>query len=75
MRPVYPKGARRKRIQGMVRLGAVITTTGELRNIEVLHGDPLLIDAAKRCYYTTCIINSKAVDIITNFDVDFTLNQ
>jgi len=37
VRPVYPKEAKRNRIHGTVTLRAVITKTGEVRDIEVLN--------------------------------------
>lgn len=79
VRPVYPKEAKKKRIQGTVHLRVLITKTGELRNIEVLKGDPQLIPAAlkavKQWRYTPCLIDSEPVEIITVIDIDFNLNQ
>jgi TonB family protein len=79
VRPVYPKEAKRKRIQGTVRLRAVITKTGAIRDFEVLNGDALLIpaalNAAKQWRYIPCIINSEAVDIVTTLDINFNLNR
>ena len=79
VRPVYPKGARRKRIQGTVTLRTVITKTGELRDIEVVNGDPLLVpaalNAAKQWRYTPCIVNSEAVEERISFNINFNLSQ
>ena len=79
VKPVYPKQAKRKRIQGTVSFRAVVTKTGELRNIEVLKGDPRLIPAAltavKQWRYTPCLLNGEAVEVITQVDLNFNLNQ
>ena len=79
VRPVYPKEAKRRRIEGTVTLRAIITKTGEIRDVEVLKGDPLLIPSAlsavKQWRYAPCIINSDAVEIRTSFDIDFNLSQ
>ena len=79
VRQIYPKEAEQKRIQGIVRLRVVVTKIGELRDIEVLQGDPLLspaaVDAVKQWRYAPCVLNSTPVDFITTIDVDFTLNQ
>ena len=79
VRPDYPKEARRKRTQGTVRLKAVITKKGEVSDIEVVKGDPLLITAAlsavRRWRYAPCVINSEAVDVVTSIDINFDLSQ
>ena len=66
-------------IQGIVEARAVITKAGNLRNIEVLKGDPLLVPAAltadKNWRYTPCLLNSEAVEVVAVFDISFNLNQ
>jgi protein TonB len=78
-RPVYPEEAKEKRIQGTVKLRAVIARTGELRNIEVLEGDPLLVPAAltavRQWRYAPCLMNSEPLEVVTPIDVNFNLNQ
>lgn len=78
-RPVYPEEAKDKRIKGTVKLRAVIAKTGELRNIEVLEGDPLLVPAAltavRQWRYAPCLMNSEPLEVVTPIDVNFNLNQ
>jgi protein TonB len=78
-RPIYPKEAKRQHIQGKVKLRAVITVTGELRNIEVLEGDPVFVPAAlravKRWRYAPCLLYGDAVELKTYIEVPFTLTQ
>ena len=78
VRPVYPREAKRKRIQGIVRFRVVITKTGELRNFELLQGDPLLpaaLSAAKQWRYTPCLFNGEAVEVKTVLDLSFNLSR
>lgn len=79
VRPLYPKEAKEMNIQGIVEVRAIITKAGNLRNIEVLKGDPLLVPAAltalKNWRYTPCLLNSEAVDVITILDISFNLSQ
>jgi len=79
VRPLYPKEAKKLHIQGTVEVRAVITKAGNLRNIEVLKGDPLLVPAAltavKNWRYTPCLLNSEAVDVATVLDISFNSNQ
>jgi TonB family protein len=79
VRPVYPKEAKRKDTQGTVKLRGVITKTGEVREIEVLQGDSLLVpaavDAVKKWHYTPCTINSDPVELLVGFDIAFPPNR
>jgi TonB family protein len=78
VRPAYPKDAKRRHIQGTVKLRAVIGESGEIRN-RVLEGDPVLVPAAqravKRWRYAPCWLNGKAVELVTAIDVPFSLSQ
>lgn len=77
--PVYPKEARRKRIQGTVRFQAFITKIGGIRDLRVIEGDPLLVTAAlaavKQWRYAPCTLNSEPVEVTTEIDVNFNLSQ
>jgi protein TonB len=79
VRPVYPKEAKRRRIQGVVKLRAVVSLRGDLRNIEVLDGDPMFVPAARRAVkmwrYAPCLLNGDAVELKTYIEVPFTLAQ
>jgi protein TonB len=77
--PAYPEEARRRRIEGNVRLRVLIAKTGEIRDIQVLDGDPLLIPSAltavRQWRYTPCALNSEPVEEDTVIAVGFNLNQ
>ncbi len=79
VRPVYPKEARKQRIQGVVRFKVLITTAGEVTNIEVVQGHVLLIPAAlaavKQWRYAPVLLNGEPVEVKGQIDMNFTLNQ
>lgn len=79
VRAVYPEELKKKRIQGIVTLRAIISKTGELREIQVLKGDPLFVPAAlaavRQWRYSPCLLNSEPVEVTTDELIDFTLTQ
>lgn len=79
VRPIYPKGAKRQHIQGVVKLRAVISVKGEPRNIDVREGDPVFVPAAlravKRWRYSPCLLDGDPVEPITEIVVPFSLTQ
>ena len=76
-RPAYPPLARQARVQGTVRLEAVINKEGAIDNLEVVSGHPLLIqsalDAVRQWRYQPTLLNGVPVEVITTIDVNFTL--
>ncbi len=78
VRPQYPPLARQARIQGTVKLSAVISKDGTIQKLEVMSGHPLLVPAAlsavKQWRYRPTLLNGEAVEVLTNIDVNFTLS-
>ncbi len=78
-RPVYPPLAKQARIQGTVRLEAVISKTGTIDQLKVVSGHPLLVqaalDAVKQWRYQPTFLNNEPVEVATTIDVNFTLSQ
>ena len=78
VRPQYPPLARQARIQGTVKLSAVISKDGSIQRLEVLSGHPLLVPSAmaavKQWRYRPTLFNGVAVEVLTNIDVNFTLS-
>jgi periplasmic protein TonB len=74
---VYPAEAKRKGIQGIVRLHVVITTTGSVTEVQVVSGAPALvhsaIDAVKQWIYEPMQLNGQAVEVNTVVDVNYEL--
>lgn len=77
--PEYPKKAKKAHVEGAVRLHAVIAKDGTVQNIEVISGDPLLVDAALKAVrqwrYQPTQIKGKPVEIDTTIDVMFALHK
>jgi protein TonB len=65
------------RSQGVVKMEAIIATNGSIRNLRVLSGPPLLVDAAREAVrqwrYQPTLLNGIAVDVLTEIDVNFAL--
>jgi protein TonB len=78
-RPVYPALAKQARIQGVVKLSAIIARDGTIQHLEVLSGHPLLIpsalEAVKQWVYQPTLLNGEPVEVVTQIDVNFTLSQ
>jgi TonB family protein len=73
--PIYPPLARQARIQGTVVLGIVINKDGEVRDVQLVSGHPLLspaaIEAVKQWRYRPYVSDDKAVDVETVVRVSF----
>jgi protein TonB len=78
-KPVYPPLAKQARIQGVVRLNAIIGKDGTIQNLTVANGHPLLVpsalEAVKQWVYKPTLLNGEPVEVITQIDVNFTLSQ
>jgi len=78
-RPVYPSLAKRARVQGTVRLQALIDRAGEVAALNVISGHPLLVPAAmaavKEWRYYPKLLNGEAVELATTIDVHFRMSQ
>jgi TonB family protein len=77
---VYPKEAKTAHIEGVVKVQFIITKTGEVAELQVLSGDPVLVPAAieavKKWRFAPCRVDgSEPVEIKTESLVSFTLNQ
>ena len=79
VKPDYPVLARSAHVQGTVRLEAIIDKDGAVQSLHVLSGPPLLIPSALRAVsqwrYQPTLLNGTAVEVATEIDVNFTLNE
>jgi protein TonB len=75
--PVYPPEALDQEISGTVHLEAIITTTGLVRDIQVLRGDAILaaaaVEAVQQWRYEPTFLNGRAVEVVTSIDVRFAI--
>jgi protein TonB len=78
-KPPYPPLAKAARVQGTVRIQAIIAPDGNIGSLQVIGGPPLLVlaakDAVSRWRYRPTLLSGKAVEVITEIDVNFTLSQ
>ncbi|HTS65157.1 MAG TPA: TonB family protein [Candidatus Acidoferrales bacterium] len=78
-RPAYPPLAKQARIQGVVQLQALIGIDGAVKNLQVIGGHPLLVEAAleavQQWVYQPTLLNGQPVEVLTQIDVNFTLSQ
>ncbi len=76
-KPIYPALARQARIQGTVRLQAIIAKDGSVVELQVLSGHPLLVqaalDAVRQWKYQPTLLNLEPVEVVTTIDVNFVL--
>ena len=78
--PVYPAGLKEQGITGTVMLRAVISTTGEPLNPEVVNTvDPGLaqaaLDAVRQWRYQPTLLNGQPVEVVTTVKMTFVLEM
>jgi periplasmic protein TonB len=77
--PLYPGIARAIHLSGTVRLEAIIGTDGEVQNLEVLNGNPILaraaIEAVRQWRYRPALLNGAPVEVETYITVNFVLAE
>ncbi len=79
VQPEYPPLAKQARIQGTVRFSVVIGSDGTIKNLTLLGGHPLLVqaarDAVQQWVYNPTLLNGEPVEVVTQIDVNFTLAE
>jgi len=77
VQPEYPDDAKAQRIQGAVRLQAKIDKDGNVANLQLISGDPVLapaaIEAVKQWKYRPYLLNGDPIEVETTVTVNFTL--
>jgi protein TonB len=75
--PQYPAIAKAARIQGTVVLQATIGKSGQIENLRVVSGPPMLqqaaLEAVKTWRYKPYLLNGEPVDVETTVNVVFSL--
>ena len=76
-RPVYPPLAKQARIQGVVKLHALIAVDGTIADLSVIGGHPLLVpsalEAVRQWVYSPTYLNGNPTEVETEIDVNYTL--
>lgn len=77
--PSYPVLARQARVQGEVVLKAVIGTSGQIQDLQLVSGHPMLvpsaIEAVKQWRYKPYLLNGQPVEVETTITVIFQLSS
>jgi protein TonB len=77
VQPTYPSPARAARIQGEVRMRAIISKTGAIENLTVLSGPAMLataaVEAVRRWRYRPYMLNGEPIEVETEITVNFLL--
>jgi TonB family protein len=77
--PVYPALAEQARIQGEVRMDAIIGKDGRVKELSLVSGHPMLAPAAEqaamRWVYEPALLNGEPIEVTTQIEVDFSLKR
>lgn len=77
--PAYPPLAKAARVQGEVVLSAIISTNGQIENLQLVSGHPMLvqgaIDAVRQWRYKPYLLNGAPVEVETTITVIFSLSS
>jgi protein TonB len=75
--PTYPLLARQARVQGEVILKAIVTREGDIKELELVSGHPMLAPAAiaavKQWHYRPFLLNGEPIEVETMVTVTFNL--
>jgi TonB family protein len=76
--PVYPDVARQARVQGTVLLKAHISKDGNIMDLQLISGHPMLVPAAieavEQWKYKPYLLNGEPVEVETKVQVNFVLS-
>lgn len=77
--PSYPPLAKAARVQGDVVLSAIINTNGDIQNLQLVSGHPMLVPAAisavRQWRYKPYLLNGQPVEVETTITVIFALTN
>jgi protein TonB len=77
--PAYPPLAKAARVQGDVVLSAIIDANGQITNLQLVSGHPMLVPAAltavRQWRYKPYLLNGQPVEVETTITVIFTLTS
>jgi protein TonB len=76
--PTYPQMAKQARVEGTVILEATISAQGQVSEVKVLRGIPLLdnaaMEAVRQWRYTPTLLNGTPVPVVMTVTVNFRLS-
>ena len=79
VKPEYPAKAKEAGIEGLVKLQVVINKDGTVKSIKTLSGPEELVKpavtAVKQWQWEPTTVDGKPVEVITDIDVNYTLDK
>jgi TonB family protein len=76
--PLYPRAARAAHVQGVVILKAIVSKEGQINDLQVISGPPMLVgaavDAVRRWRYKPFLLNGAPTEVETTINVNFTFD-
>ena len=79
VQPVYPAEARRMRVEGNVVIDATVTAQGQVDDLKLVSGHPMLapaaMDAIRRWRYTPYTLNGNPIPKETRITISFIAPQ
>ncbi len=79
VQPKYPKEARKKHVEGSVLLKALISKTGDIKDLSVISGDdrlvPSAVKAVKQWKYKPYLLLGQPVEVETQITVNYQLSR
>jgi protein TonB len=79
IQPIYPLEARRVRLEGDVVLEAMVTVEGQVEDLKLISGNPVLaqaaMDAVRQWRYSPYLLNGKPVRKDTRITISFIAPQ
>jgi periplasmic protein TonB len=77
--PAYPQAALKASVHGLVELQVKISQTGEVQNVQLVSGDPVLassaIEAVKQWHYKAYLLNGAAMTVFTKVTLNYELSS
>jgi TonB family protein len=77
--PAYPQAALKASVHGLVELQVKISQTGEVQNVQLVSGDPVLassaIEAVKQWHYKPYLLNGAAMTVFTKVTLNYELSS
>ena len=75
--PRYPEEARKKGLQGVVKLHVLVAKDGSVKKLSVISGDPILakssLETVRRWKYQPTLSNGKPVEVESVVEITFTI--
>jgi TonB family protein len=77
--PAYPQAALKTSVHGLVELQVKISQTGDVQNVQLVSGDPILdssaIEAVKQWHYKPYLLNGAPMTVFTKVTLNYELSS